>query len=319
MAHRIVFLDRDTIAPHVELRRPTFDHEWTEHDRTSPDQVVERLAGATICIDNKAPITAEAMAALPDLKMIAMAATGYDCVDIACARERGIVVSNIRGYAVNTVPEHTFALMLALRRQIVGYRRDVIDGEWKKADQFCFFNHRVNDLAGARLGIIGEGSIGGSVAAIGRAFGMDPVFAAHKGVAGLGPLYTPWDEVIETADVITLHSPLLAATRGMIAWPELKAMKRSAILLNTARGGLAVEEDVVRAIEQEEIAGAGFDVVTREPIPDDHPFMRIIDRPNFILTPHTAWASTEAMQTLADQLVDNIENFVAGRPSNVVG
>jgi len=318
MAHRIVFLDRDTIAPHIELKKPTFDHEMIEHDRTSADLVVERLAGATIAIDNKAPITAEAMAQLPDLKMIAMAATGYDCVDIAAARERGIVVANIRGYAVNTVPEHAFALMLALRRQIVGYRQDVIAGEWKKADQFCFFNHKINDLAGARLGIIGEGSIGGSVAAIGRAFGMDPVFAAHKGVDGLGPLYTPWDEVIETSDVITLHSPLMPATRHMIGMPELKAMKETAILLNTARGGLADEEAVTSAIEQGEIGGAGFDVVTVEPIPDDHPFMRIIDRPNFILTPHTAWASTEAMQTLADQLVDNIENFVAGNPSNVV-
>ncbi len=318
MTHNIVFLDRGTIAPFVDLRRPDFDHQWTEYDATTPDQVVERLAGATIAINNKVTISGDMIAQLPDLKMIAIAATGYDCIDMAACRERGIVVSNIRGYAVNTVPEHTFALMLALRRQIIGYRADVQAGEWMKAGQFCFFNHQIKDLAGSRLGILGEGSIGQSVAAIGRAFGMEPVFAAHKGVSGLGPLYTPWDEVIETSDVITMHSPLMPATRGMIALPELKAMKDTAILLNTARGGLAVEEDVVTAIEQGMIAGAGFDVVTVEPIPKDHPFMRIIDRPNFILTPHTAWASTEAMQTLSDQMVDNMANFVAGNPSNVV-
>lgn len=319
MTHRIVFLDRDTIAPDVTVRRPDFDHEWTEYGKTSADQVLERLQGATIVINNKVQLREDVLKQLPDLKMIAVAATGTDCIDVAWCRENGIVVSNIRGYAVNTVPEHTFALMLALSRSIIGYKDDVAAGEWQKSGQFCFFNHRIFDLAGKRLGILGEGALGQSVAQIARAFGMEPVFAAHKGVEGLGPLYTPWDEVIETADVFTLHCPLLPSTRDMLAMPEFKRMKNTAIIVNTARGGLIVEEDLVQAIEQGEIAGAGIDVTMPEPPADDHPFFRLMGRSNFIFTPHVAWASHEAIQTLSDQMIDNIENFVAGKPSNVVG
>jgi glycerate dehydrogenase len=220
---------------------------------------------------------------------------------------------------VNTVPEHTFALILALRRSIAGYRQDVIDGEWQKSGQFCFFTQPIKDLSNSTLGIIGEGAIGQSVAKIGQAFGMKTIFAAHKGVTGLGPLYTPFDEVLETSDVITLHSPLMPATRNMIGMAEFKKMKKKPLIINTARGGLVVEADLVQAIKQGLIAGAGFDVLTVEPPPADHPFNEILNRPNFIVTPHVAWASEEAMQTLWKQLVNNVENFHAGRPSNIVG
>lgn len=319
MSQRIVFLDRDTIAPDVVVRKPDFSHEWAEYGKTTPGEVVERLKGATIAISNKVQLREETLKQLPDLKMIAVAATGTDSIDLGYCKDNGIVVSNIRGYAVNTVPEHTFALILALSRAIIGYREDVAKGEWQKSGQFCFFNHRIFDLAGKRLAILGEGALGQSVANLARAFGMEPIFAAHKGVDGLGPLYTPWDEVIETADVFTLHCPLLASTRNMIGLAEFKRMKNTAIIVNTARGGLIVEEDLVTALEQDMIAGAAIDVTPVEPPPDDHPFFRLLDRPNFILTPHVAWASHEAIQTLADQVIDNIENFVSGAPSNIVG
>jgi len=315
---RIVFLDRGTIGPSVDLRRPAFCHEWIEHDATPRDAVVERLAGARIAVTNKVPIRAQHLKELPHLRMISVAATGYDVIDVAACRERGIVVSNVRGYAVNTVPEHTFALILALRRGLVGYRQDVIDGHWQKAGQFCFFTHPIRDLAGSTLGIIGEGAIGQSVARLGQAFGMRTLFAAHKGVSGLGPLYTPWDEVLETSDVITLHSPLLPATRGMIAMPEFRKMKKRPLLINTARGGLVAEEDLVTAVEEGLIAGAGFDCLTAEPPPRDHPFSRIMGRSNVIITPHVGWASQEAMQGCWSQVIDNIECFEAGRPSNAV-
>jgi glycerate dehydrogenase len=318
VTHRIVFLDRDTLEAGVNVRRPQFAHEWQEYARTAAGQVAERLRGADIVITNKAPLRRETLEQLPDLRLIAVAATGTDIIDKTCCRERGIVVSNIRGYAVSTVPEHTFALILALRRAIVGYREDVRRGEWKRAAQFCFFTHPINELHGSRLGIMGEGSIGQGVAAIGRAFGMHVMFAAHKGVEGLGPLYTPWDEVLETSDVITLHAPLTARTRNMIAAPEFRRMKRGAIIVNTARGGLVDEEALATALHEGLIGGAGFDVVTVEPLPDDHVFRKLLDLPNFILTPHVAWASHEAMQVLADQLVDNIEAFVRGEPRNVV-
>lgn len=316
--HKIVFLDRATIAPQIRLRTPAFAHELVVHDHTQPQQVVERLAGASIAIVNKVPLTAAALEQLPELRLIAVAATGTDCIDKAYCQERGIAVSNIRGYALNTVPEHTFALMLALRRNVVAYRDDVLAGEWQRSGQFCFFNHAIHDLGGARLGIIGEGVLGQRVAEIARAFGMVPLFAAHKGRSGLGPLYTPWDEVLATSDIITLHSPLTPQTRGMIAMPEFRAMARRPLIINTARGGLVDEEALVQALDEGLIAGAGFDVAAGEPPAADSPMMRIAARPNVILTPHVAWASDEAQQALADQLFDNIDNFVAGTPSNLV-
>jgi glycerate dehydrogenase len=317
--HKIVFLDRSTIAPQISLRSPAFEHELIQHGSTRPEEVVERLAGATIAITNKVALRAETLRQLPELRLIAVAATGTDCVDKAFCQQQGIAVVNIRGYSVNTVPEHTFALMLALRRNIVAYRDDVLAGEWQKSGQFCFFNHAIHDLAGARLGIIGEGALGQRVADIARAFGMVPLFATHKGKSGFGRLYTPWEEVLETSDIITLHSPLTPATRGMIGLEELRAMKRRPLIINTARGGLVVEEDLVTALDEGFISGAGFDVTEGEPPAAESPLMRVAARPNVILTPHVAWASDEAQQTLADQLMDNIDNFVRGEPTNLVG
>lgn len=316
--HKIVFLDRATIAPQVKVRRPSFPHDYAEYEHTAPDEVAERLAGATVAITNKVRLSGELLATLPDLKLIAVAATGTDCVDKAWCQSHGVAVSNIRGYSGMTVPEHTFALMLALRRSIVPFRADVLAGEWQKSGQFCFFNHPINDLGGARLGIIGEGFLGQRVAEIARVFGMKTMFAAHKGKTGLGPLYTPWDEVLETADIITLHSPLTPETANMIGLAEFRKMKRKPLIINTARGGLVDEAALEQALDEGLISGAGFDVTTPEPPPADGPLMRIARRSNVIVTPHVAWASDEAQQTLSDQLIDNIENFVAGRPTNLV-
>ena len=316
--HRIVFLDRATLGPRVILRRPSFPHTLEEHQQTSQPQVLERLAGTSIAIINKVTLDAEVLSRLPDLKLIAVAATGTDCVDKAWCQANGIAVTNVRGYALRTVPEHTFALMLALRRNLIPFRDDTLAGEWQRSGQFCFFNHPINDLGGARLGIIGEGVLGQRVAEIARTFGMVTMFAAHKGVSGLGPLYTPWNEVLETSDVITLHSPLTPQTRDMIGMAEFRRMKRRPLLINTARGGLVVEADLELALDEGLVSGAGIDVTLPEPPPADSAIMRLARRPNVILTPHVAWASDEAQQTLADQLIDNIENFVAGRPGNLV-
>jgi len=316
---RIVFLDRATLAPQIRLRAPSFAHELVAHDDTAPGLVVERLAGAAIAIVNKVPITADSLARLPALRLVAVAATGTDCIDKAACAARGVAVSNIRGYAVNTVPEHAFALILALLRNLVAYRQDVIAGRWQASGRFCFFDHPIHDLAGARIGIVGEGVLGQRVAELARAFGMLPMFAAHKGRSDMGPLYSPWQEVLATSDVITLHSPLTPATRGMIGLPEFRAMKRRPILVNTARGGLVDEQALVTALDEGMISGAGFDVVDGEPPAPDNPLMRVAARANVILTPHVAWASDEAQQALADRLVDNLENFIAGRPTNLVG
>jgi glycerate dehydrogenase len=314
---RIVVLDRATFGPTVDLGRPSFAHAWAEHDRTAPADVIRRLDGAHIAITNKVPIRRAQLEVLPALRMIAVAATGYDVIDIDACRERGIVVSNVKGYAVNTVPEHTFALILALRRGIAAYRQAVIDGAWQKAGQFCFHAHPIRDLNGSTLGIVGEGAIGQAVARLGQAFGMRTLYAAHKGVSGLGPLYTPFDEVMETSDVITLHSPLLAATRDLIGMTEFRKMKRKPLLINTARGGLVVEKDLVQALDEGLISGAGFDCLTAEPPPPDHPLLAGLGRPNVIVTPHVGWASQEAMQGCWSQVIGHIESFYNGEPYNI--
>jgi len=314
----IVFLDRETLPPETILREPGFPHRLTIHPRTAAHQVAERIADADIVITNKVPVTADSIRHAPRLKLIAVAATGYDIIDLTACAERGITVSNIRDYAVNTVPEHTFALILALRRSILAYHQSVARGDWVRSGQFCYFDYPVRNLAGSTLGIIGSGSIGQAVANLGRAFGMRVLFAGRKGAADVAPSHVPFEKVLEESDVISLHCPLRPETRNLIGADEFALMKRRPLLINTARGGLVDESALCEALEKGQIAGAGFDVTTREPMPDDHSFMRLMDRPDFILTPHVAWSSREAIQALADQLIENIELFHKGTPRNVV-
>ncbi|MBA5690505.1 D-2-hydroxyacid dehydrogenase [Duganella sp. LX47W] len=313
--HRIVFLDRDSLIANV--RPPAFPHHWAQYPATGHADVVERLRDATIAITNKVPLRAADLAQLPKLKMIAVAATGTDILDLEACRERGIAVSNIRNYAVHSLPEHTFALILALRRNLVAYRADVEAGRWQQAGRFCLLDHPISDLAGSRLGLVGYGALGKSVAALARAFGMEVCVHTRSPVDDPTVRQVDWDELLETSDVISLHLPLSPQTRHMIGAPELARMKRGALLINTARGGLVDEQALADALNNNVIAGAGFDVLTKEPPPDDHVLLKL-RLPNFILTPHTAWASGQAMQVLADQLIDNVEAWVAGAQRNVV-
>ncbi len=315
---KIVFLDRDTIGPTVRMTRPSFAHEWVEYPRTDEAAVAERLHGASIAITNKVPLRAATLAQLPDLKMIMVAATGYDVIDTAACTARGIVVSNVRGYAVNTVPEHTMALMLALRRSLVPYRQSVQAGRWQEHGLYCFHDWPIGDLNASTLGIIGAGSLGRAVGRLGEAFGMKVLYAARKGDTSPAPSRVAFEKVLERSDVISLHCPLTAETRNLIALPEFRRMKRHPILINCGRGGLVNEADLVTALDEGLIAGAGIDCVSTEPPRPDNPLMGILDRPNVIVTPHVAWASHEAMQTLWEQTILHIENFMKGKPSNRV-
>ena len=315
MTPRAVFLDRASLK--AKVRKLGFAAEYIEHEKTAPGEILPRLAGAAIAITNKVPLRAPDLALLPDLKLIAVAATGYDVIDIPYCREHGIAVANIRNYAVHTVPEHAFAMILALRRNLLAYREDVENGLWNKSEQFCFFTHDIGDLYGATLGIIGEGAIGQSTAAIGRAFGMRVLFADHAPPKMEGVTFTPHEQVLAQSDVISLHCPLLPSTRNLIDIDAFRKMKRNALLINTARGGLVDEAALIQALDEGLIAGAGFDVLTVEPPRNGHPLLDV-RRPNFILTPHIAWASDGAMQFLADQLIDNIDHWAAGKPQHLV-
>ncbi|HXO66140.1 MAG TPA: D-2-hydroxyacid dehydrogenase [Steroidobacteraceae bacterium] len=315
MTQRIVFLDRSTLK--AQVRRPAFEHSWAEYPVTAASELPQRLAGATIAISNKVALREETLRRLPDLKMIAVAATGYDVIDVGYCKAHGIAVANIRNYAVHTVPEHAFALITALRRNLLAYRRDVENGRWQQVDQFCFFDHPISDLHGSTLGILGEGVLGQATAHIGRAFGMQVLFADHAPPKAPGVVFTPLERVLAESDVISLHLPLTDETRNLIGSAELRRMKRTAILINTARGGLVDEQALAQALKEGVIAGAGFDVLTREPPKEGNPLLEL-RLPNFILTPHIAWASDGAMQFLADQLIDNIEAYVSGWPQNLV-
>ena len=311
MSHKIVFLDRETLDANV--RKPNFPHEYTEYAQTAPDQIVERLKGATICITNKVPLREATLKQLPGLKLIAVAATGTDVIDKAYTSGNGIVVSNIRNYAFNTLPEHVFALLFALRRNLVNYYNSVRQGRWGEANQFCYFDYPIYDIAGSTLGIIGYGALGKEIEKRAIALGMKVLINDVTDVPNKVDIAT----ILREADVVTLNLPLTPETKNMIGAKELASMKKSACIINTARGGIVDEAALADALRKGVIGGAGFDVLTVEP-PKNGNILLDPTIPNLIITPHVAWASKEAMQVLADQLVDNIDAFVAGSPRNVV-
>ena len=312
MEHAIVFLDRESVG--ADVRKPDFPHSYKEYDSTwTPEEIVDRLKGASIALINKVPMRADVLKQLPNLKLIAVAATGTDVVDKAYCKEAGIAVVNIRNYAFNTVPEHVIALMFALRRNLLAYVADVRKGRWGEVDQFCFFDHPIRDIAGSTLGVVGYGAIGKAVAKRAECLGMKILPYDVFPQDGLVDL----EMLLKESDVITLHCPLTPETKNMIGAKEFEMMKSTAILINTARGGLVDEAALAEALKSGVIAGAGFDVLTAEP-PKDGNILLDLDMPNLIVTPHVAWASREAMQILADQLIDNVEAFVAGNPQNVV-
>lgn len=311
MSHKIVFLERGTLG--VPLRTPNFPHTYTEYDSTLPEQVLERIGDADIAIINKSQLRAPLLEKMPNLKLIAVAATGTDCVDKKYCREHGITVSNIRNYAENTVPEHVIALMFALRRSLIAYHQDVQNGVWQKSPNFCFFPHTIRDLAGSTFGVVGYGALGKSVAKRAEALGMKILKTDYVRTPDMVDLET----LLRESDVITLHCPLTDETKQMINAERLAMMKKDAILINTARGGLIDEPALVAALRGGTIGGAGIDVLPVEP-PREGNLLLDPTIPNLLVTPHVAWASIEARTALAAQLIDNVEAWAAGSPRNVV-
>ena len=317
----IVFLDRGSLD--ADLPVPSMAHTWLNYDYSESHNVVSRLKGATIAVTNKVRLDADILSALPDLKMIAIAATGSNVVDLDACQRLNIRVTNIRGYARAAVPEHTFALILALRRQLINYHQDVMNGKWQTSQHFCFLDYPIHDLSASTLGLIGFGDLGQAVARLGKAFGMKLCLLErersknHDSELVAGAMYVSMDEMLTCADVISLHVPLTPATKHMISTDQLNRMKPTALLINTARGSLVDEHALAEALRSRRIGGAGFDVLSTEPPKDGNPLLEQ-GLPNFILTPHIAWASQEAMQTLADQLIANIEAYLNGKPCHLL-
>ena len=312
---RIVFIERNTIK--ANFRRPSLTHEWVEYPESLADQVAERVRDATVIISNKLSLGEPQLAEAPNVKLIAIAATGSDCVDLEYCRRRGITVSNVRGYAASAVPEHVLMLVLALRRNLFAYRADVEAGKWQQSKQFCLLTHPLHDIRGSTIGIVGHGAIGKSMARLAEAVGMKVLLSERKHAQETRPDRTPFAEVLKQSDVVTLHCPLTDETRDMFGAEEFALMKPNALLINTARGALIQDSALVDALQTQRIAGAAVDCLREEPPRDGSPLLDL-HLPNLIVTPHVAWASDEAVQALADQVIDNIEAFVAGSPRNVL-
>lgn len=312
---KIVFLERNTFK--VEFPRPQFEHEWIDFAETEPHQVVERLRGATIALCNKLPLRAPELSRLPQLKLIAVAATGVDNIDLVYCKQRGIAVCNARHYAGNSLPEHVLMLILSLRRNLKAYLQDVNAGAWQKAKQFCLLDHPIHDLRGTTLGIIGYGFLGKAVENLAQAVGMNLLIAERKNATTVRAGRVAFHELLEASDVISLHCPLTTETRNLIDRREFQMMKRRSLLINAARGGLVNEIALVEALHNGLIAGAAVDVLSEEP-PRGGNVLLATQLPNLIVTPHVAWASREAMQTLANQLIASVEAFVRGATVNRV-
>lgn len=313
MTHNVVFLDRDSLPVPVPVFG--FPVHYREYPATAAHEIAAHAAEADVVISNKVPLSRDTIAGLPNLKLIAIAATGYNHVDLEACRERGVAVCNIRHYGDHTVAEHAFMLMMALMKNLPAYQRDVAAGVWSQSRQFCHFGAPIREVRGATLAIVGSGGIGGRLAEMARTFGMEVVFAERKAAGEAREGRVPFAEALARADVVSLHCPLTDETRGMIAQPELMAMKPGAILINTARGGLVDEADLVAALKYGQLGGAGFDVLSSEPPSPDNPLLKA-RLPNLIVTPHVGWASGEAMGRLAAQLVANIEAFARGEKVN---
>jgi glycerate dehydrogenase len=312
-AHRVVYLERATLK--ATVRRPGFRHDWIEYPVTTADDVADRIADATIVVSNKLALPGAVLARAPALRLVAIAATGANHVDLDWCRAHGVGVCNVRDYSDRTLPEHVFMLLLALRRNLLAYHAAVAAGRWQAAPGFSLYGPPLQDLHGATLGIVGHGVAGQAVARLAAAFGMRVLVAERRGAAAIRAGRVPFDEVLRAADAVTLHCPLTLETANLIGAAELAAMRGNAVLVNTARGGLVDPVALARALRDGAIAGAGIDVLPEEPPASGSPLLDA-SLPNLIVTPHVAWASDQAQQRLADGLVDNLEAFARGEARN---
>ncbi len=288
------------------------------HDRTAAAQLAGRAQNAEALLVNKVALPAEVLRALPSLRYVGVLATGVDRIDVAAARERGIVVTNVPAYGTESVAQAVFALLLELVCHTGRHAAGVRDGRWSRSDDFCYWDAPLVELSGRVLGVVGFGAIGRAVARIAGGFGMRVVACDLRGGAGPSPDGTPrlpLDELLATSDVVSLHLPLTPETRGLLGAQRLARMKPGAVLINTARGGLVDSEALAAALRAGRLGGAGLDVLDAEPPPADHP---LLAAPRCIVTPHVAWATTAARQRLLDAVVENLRAWLAGSPRNVV-
>jgi glycerate dehydrogenase len=315
---RGVFLDLRTVdRDDLDLTslRSVVTH-WTCHDWTAPSQVIDRVQDADILVTNKIRLDGTAIESAHTLKLVCIAATGTNNIDLAACRNRNITVSNVTGYATPSVVEHVYAQILNLMRRLHEYHTAIEEGRWQNADDFCLLDFPIRELNGLTLGIVGYGELGHAVAAMGKAFGMNILIADRAG-ASPRPGRVPLDDLLAACHVVSLHCPLTEKTRNLIGDRELGLMRRDAILVNTARGGIVDEVALLEALRSGRIAGAAIDVLSEEPPHRGNPLLQQ-SLPNLLVTPHIAWASINARQRLIDEIAANIRAWLDGTPRNLV-
>lgn len=315
-AKRMVVLDGFTLNPGdlswdgLSEFGPLEVHEWT-----AEADVADRIRGADIVFTNKTPMRARVFAERGALRFVGVLATGYNVVDVGAAKEAGVVVTNVPGYSTRSVAQHVFALLLELTNHVASESGSVAAGKWVSSRDFCFLNAPLHDLEGRVLGVVGWGEIGRAVAEIGRAFGMQVVCATRTPRVVEGVEFVSVEELFRRSDVISLHCPLTDSTQGLVSRSRLALMKRSAFLINTARGPLIDEADLAWALTEGVIAGAGLDVVSAEPMRADNPLR---GAPRCVITPHVAWASPDSRKRLMSETVENLRAFLSGVDRNRV-
>ena len=308
----IVFLDSTGIPASHRIPSFSFPHQLTEYAHTAAEQILERAKDADIIITSKVILNHEILSQLPKLKLIAVTATGTNNIDLVAAKALGITVKNVTGYSSVTVPEHVIGMIYALKHRLIDYHRDqLLTERWATCGQFCYVDYPISDVQGSTLGIIGRGCIGNEVARLAQAVGLRVLFAEHQHATTIREGYTAFDEVLKQADVISLHCPLTPQTEQLINAKTLALMKPNACLINTGRGGLINEADLLQALQSGKLAGAALDVLVKEPpASDDALWLAAKTQPNLLITPHVAWASDSALTTLVNKVAQNIEEFV---------
>lgn len=313
----IVVTDADTIVGDgVTLDCLQSLGDVTVYGLTSPEELPARIAEADIVLSNKLAMTAEAMAAAPNLKFIGVFATGYNNVDLAYARAHGITVCNVPGYSTDAVAQHTFALILALYNRVADYNATVVAGDWVRSRTFSYFPLPITELAGKTIGIVGYGAIGRRVADIAKAFGMAVLVVTRRPCGDPTVEQVSPDDLLARADIVTLHCPLNEQSAGMMDAAAFARMKEGALFINTARGPLVDEAALREALDSGHLGGAGLDVLCHEPMAADCP---LLGAPRCLITPHVAWAGRETRERLVAQVADNVRAFLNGTPINAVG
>lgn len=315
---KIVFLDEHTVVLNrdIDLSRIRALGQYEGYSLLPSGNPVHFCSDAEVIIVNKVRINREHIDQLQKLELISVAATGYDNIDIQAATERNVHVSNVAGYASETVVQHVFAMVLCFSNRIMSYHDDVIRGEWQKSKMFGLLKYHTFELAGKTFGIIGFGAIGRKAAHIAEAFGMHVLAYDSSGLSGTKYKNQTLDEVLEESDVLSVHCPLTEKTRNLIDAGSLRRMKKTSILINTARGGIVNEKDLADALNRGEIAGAGVDTLSVEPPVEGNPLLG--DVKNLIITPHSAWTARDARQRLMNLVADRIESFRAGNREGLI-